>query len=1367
MPGPRHLRFGFKTPLAVGSVFVNGGGQLSVLKPDAAYPGDLTKESDWIPAQRLDKGEVTSDGVSIGEAALWVLPPGTQTRALRFTHVAAAADAAYAGELGGAIVWSQRWSDLSSSALASASVHAQKAGRVLNGRVDGAKGWDNVDASDASADLPVVGANNAPWVLLTWPALVPLDAVNAVGAGFSAAEVQAYTGPAERHPRDAAETDWKPLGVYSGMKSGYPCPLWPNRLDLGQPVTTRALRLKIVERADEKHPHLKSAMKDGRRVWLGELMAWQALGQQPLQAVKFPEKTERAHPPIPIRFTLAEPGYVTLVIEDARGVRVRNLISETHFPAGENTAWWDGTDDLGRDLDAAQHGLYKIPARFVEPGAYTVRGLVRGKIGLHYEFSIYNGGFPAWETADKAGGWLTNHSPPQAALFVPAQQSPTGADMVYLGSAVSEGGAGLAWVDLDGKKVGGRGWIGGNWTAAPYLARDAGAQANPESFAYVGSTWTATSNNKDKTSGELRITALTRKGEDKVIIKHPFTPPQAGEGDHHWIDQLGGLAVHNGLIVASLHELGRLLFIDARTSKVLGEAQMESPRGVAFDSEGRLLVLTGGKLLRCKIDAGAEARLAQPQTLVAQGLEDPHGLTVDARGQIYVSDHGASHQVKVFTADGRLVRALGRPGAPTAGPYDPLHMNQPAGLAIDSRGRLWVTESDYLPKRVSVWDSNGALWKAFYGAAKYGGGGTLDPQDKTRFYYADEGRGAIEFKLDWEKGESQVASIYYRRERDSGGFALPDRSAAPETAIYHGGRRYFANCYNSSPTGGSTAFVFVERGGVARPAAGLGRATSWDLLQAREFASRWPAGVDVKKNPPLYLWSDRNDDGQVQPAEVTIEAAALGGVTVLPDLSLCAARVGERTVRFAPQGFTPGGAPLYDFAKGETLAERVQAPGSSGGDQALPGPDGWTAMTLGMEPFARHSLSGAKDGQPRWSYPNLWPGLHAGHRAPTPSTPGELIAPTRLLGGLVSLPGSDAGPLWAVNGNLGTVYVFTYDGLFVATLFADKRLGKPWTMPAPARNMSLDGLTLSEENFWPTWSQTQDGKIYLMNGAKSSLVRIDGLEKVRRLPATPLRVSAADLQKAQTYLLTTEAQRQQEQGSGVLTALLRREPPVVDGALDDWRDAAWIDIDKSGVAANFNANSKPYDITAALSIAGDRLYAAFRTGDDQLLQNSGEIANAPFKTGGALDFMLGADPAANPQRSSPAPGDLRLLVTMVKGKPKAVLYRAVVPGTKEPVPFSSPWRTVTLDRVDDVSTQVQLAGSGGAYEFSIPLAALGFKPEPNRAYQADLGILRGNGLETTARVYWSNKATGITSDVPSEAMLAPLLWGRLEIKAAP
>ena len=89
-----------------------------------------------------------------------------------------------------------------------------------------------------------------------------------------------------------------------------------------------------------------------------------------------------------------------------------------------------------------------------------------------------------------------------------------------------------------------------------------------------------------------------------------------------------------------------------------------------------------------------------------------------------------------------------------------------------------------------------------------------------------------------------------------------------------------------------------------------------------------------------------------------------------------------------------------------------------------------------------------------------------------------------------------------------------------------------------------------------------------------------------------------------------------------------------------------------------------------------------------------------------------------------------------------------------------------MDRVDDVSAQVQLATTNGNYELSIPLATLGLKPQPSHPIKGDIGILRGNGFQTLQRVYWANKASGITADVPSEAELVPMLWGQWKFKTA-
>ena len=1372
-PGPRHLRIGFKAPVAVGSVLVRGGGTLSVLKPDAVYPGDMGKESDWIPAQRLEGGQLSRAEVegNLGYG-LWVLPPNTQTRALRFTHVASATDTKYNGLLGGAQILPMRQLNLAPLAVASASGENQNASLINNLNVDwfwGAWGSLNRNAPLPESQ-PIVSPEHPAYVTLTWPAPVKISGLDAIWAGFSVADAQFYAGPDDKSPRDAPASDWKTIKTYTGINHAYPVQIFPNRMDFGETVTTRAVRLKITKASEVAPYHALDFPKDGKRVWLGELMAFSPLGDAPIKAVSLAPPVVKTHPPIPIRFKLDKPGYVTLVIEKQDGTRVRNLVSETPFPAGDNVAWWDGTDDLGRDMDAAHHGIYKIPAQFVSPATYRVRGLVRGEVTPHYEFSVYSPGNPPWETADKTGGWTTNHTPPQAALFAPGDAATGTAPRIYLGSYVAEGGAGLAWVDSNGVKLGGRGWIGGNWTAAPFLAGDNGPRPL-NAYVYVASPWTK---DQDAKKGELRVTALTDKG-DATVLKWEFAPKNLTDMGA----EVTGLAVRDGLVAVAMPLQKQILFARAVaddkgkvSGSVVGQAPLEDARGLIYDAQGRLLILVGKELKRYTVSENGE--LSAPETVIATGLEDPRGITLSSNGNIYISDWGQSHQVKAFNAEGKLFRTIGKAGAPSAGVYDPDHMNNPLGLAIDENNRVWVTEDNYLPKRVSVWNTDGTLWKAFYGPGKYGGGGTIDPLDKTRYILAEPSQGTMEFKLDWKTGESRLNRVLLRSRADA--MPLPIRSAAPELPLVHNGKKYYTNGFNINPTNGDvSATIYIEKNNVIQPVAALGSGWGWDLLKTEPFKAKWPQGIDLSVHPysnggateAMFAWSDSNGDGKAQPDEVSYrQAKQVAGVTVMPDLSFAIALVGDRAMRFAPTGYAPDGAPRYDAAGGEVLADGVISTGTTGGNQVLTnGPKDWTVITAGLKPFARESLSGAKGGAAKWSYPTPWPGLHPSHEAPAPSFPGQLIGTTRLIGNFFSPAGKDVGPLWAVNSNAGTPYVFTADGLFVATLFKEFRQGVSWAMPTAPRDLDLSNIALGGENFWPMITATPDGKVYMTTGFSSSVARIDGLDTVRRLPDSEVKIGADDLKGAQTYLINEEATRQKAQGSGIVKVAIDASAPVVDGKIDEWGGADWAEIDKSGVAAYFNSNSKPYDISGALKISGDRLFAAYRTVDANLLQNNGEIANAPFKTGGALDLMIGTDAKADPNRAAPVSGDTRLLVTLVAGKPRAILYRAVVPGATEKVPFSSPWRTITFDEVVDVSDQVQLAGEGGNYEFSVPLSVLGLAPKAGETLSGDLGILRGNGFQTTARVYWSNKATAIVSDVPSEAQLTPNLWGKLEFVA--
>ncbi len=1374
-PGPRHLRIGFTEPVGVGTVLAVGDISVSVLKPDAQYPGNMGDDSQWIPAQRIEKGKITSSQTVEYQCAAWLLPTGTKTRALRFTHTAQTLDNDYSGVLQGVRILSGLFTNLAPQAMAAGRVSRQIAKINNEGFNDGWFAWENFDPK--KDDRPSTIADDPEWLMLAWNEPVSLRGISFLWSGFSAAELQTYAGPEGVPPKDASDNDWKTFSSLTGVKNNYPSSFAPYFVDFGKDITTRALRLRITATTNEP----KDRDAGGKRVWLGEWFAFSNLGNNP------PEKAilasakmtggQSEEGAIPIRFSMPEKGFATLVIDDAKGMRVRNLVSETPFEAGEQTIWWDGSDDLGRDVKAAENGVYKIPFQLVAPGEYRVHGLWRKEIVSSYEFSVYSPGNPPWSTEDHTGAWIANHSPPLAAVFVPGDKhSPTGEPVVFLGCLVTEGPDAVAWVDLDGRKRGGRKWIGGIWTGAPYMAYDAGPQADPDVSVYVGTGW---KDDNVKNSSILRLNTMMPTGDSKPVMNVDLgTLPEGTKMS----ESMRGLSVRDGVLVCSLFHLNQLILVDAKKemkektktkSEELVRIPVESPRGSAFDGQGRFLVLSGTKILRYPKIPDAKTK---SETIVEKGLEDPKGITLDAEGNLYVSDWGASHQVKVFTAEGKFLRAIGNPGEPKAGPYDPIHMNRPWGITIDSKNQLWIAENDQLPRRVSVWTLDGKLVRAFYGPGKYGGGGTIDPQDRNKFYYAQEGSGAMEFRLNWEKGTSELVSVYCRRKE---GDAKSIKLDAPETPIYHEGRRYFTNCYNSSPTSGSgSAVLFQDRDGIAQPVAAMGRVRGWEIFEEERFASRLPEGVAVSPkdgNFPentFFLWCDTNGDAQVQPDEVEIQKKDCRGVTVMPDLSFCAANIGGaypvtfgKAMRFAPVKFDERGIPRYDLSKGQVLAENVKFSASSGGSQMLADGSGSIVLSLGSGSFDARSMSGGNTSGQRWSYPSLWPGLHAGHHAPKLSFPGELIATTRMLGGLFTV-GKET--FWAINSDKGCPYAFTFDGLFVATLFKDVGQGKSWQMPVAERGMKLTGLTLGQENFWPTITRTSDDKVYMVDGARCSIVRLDGFDSIRRLDAGKLTVKAEDLVRAQELLYKHEAERQQQQGSGILKVELLAAEPVLDGKLNEWNQVEWVDIDRRGGG----------DVRGAVAIAGDRLFAAWKTGEPRLLTNTGENPVALFKTGGALDLMIGTAPNANPKRTQPVAGDIRLLITQVpvaaegkakgpKIQTKAVLYRAVVPGTKDAdkVPFSSPWRTIYMDKVEDISSQVKLAADkDGNFEISVPLEILGLKPVAGMQLQGDIGILRGSGGETTARLYWSNKASGIVADVPSEAQLSPMLWGSWKIE---
>ena len=1251
----------------------------------------------------------------------------------------------FKGHLAGVYLLKERLVNLAPESEVLCSTHQDRVSYLTDRRRGG---WKDIWENEWQERTTPVSPEKPESLMLLWPNRVAINGLCALWAGFKRVRIEVYQGPTGTHPREASAEHWEAIGEFE-ISHQYPRRFAPNWIDFGKARTTRAVRLTITEPSPTEgvHPHVDDKPRGGRRVWLGELMALQNIGKS---EARLPDNiqrpADRMHPPIPVRFELDQPGYVTLVVEDERGHRVHNLISARHFEAGQHTVWWNGQREEA--VNRRVHGIYDVRGKLVQPGTYRVRGIRRDEVNMRYQFTPYSSGHPPWLTPDGEGGWLADHSPPYDALYVPEGRS--GQPEILLTAYVVEHGHGLIGVSMEGKKLWGIRRLGGVWTGGSHLARDDGPEADREVIAYVGSWWSARGN-----KGEVRLTALLKNGRQKTIIKHPMESKKTA--------RIGGMAAWNQHLLIGLTETDEVLLIDASDGKAVDTVPVKNPGSMEFDARGRLLMLNGKQLRRYNVSL-KPPRLTNGKTIVDSGLEAPARLTLEESGQIYVSDWGASHQVKVFSPDGKLLRKVGDPGGPQIGPYNPARMHHPCGMTVTPEERLWVAERDKTPKRVSVWSREGAFDRAHYGPPKYGGGGALDPGDKNRFYYAAGGGdpAGLGFDIDWDEKNWELTDIYYRASETP--LRIPcghhSRPVAPEQAIHHRGHHYMTNAFNSNPTSAPNLVgVWLMQAGLARPVAVVGAARRWDLLREDRFGNRLPDGFSWDDRGAagklLFAWSDLNCDAQLQPGEVSfklLESPGVGQGYIRHDLTVTF----TYTDRLIPKRFTDRGVPVYRAGEARRAVDADVPAGFTSGSRAAVDTGTWIVRMGGP-------LRGYRDGTLRWTYPNQWPGLHASHRSPTPQHKGQLIGTTRVLGYPVRPPGAEAEPIWAVNGNFGNVYLMTADGMFVASLGRDQRTAPPWHLMEAEPGMIIEDVSFITEHFWPTINQTPDGKIYLVAGkGHCGILRIEGLGTIRRLPTKTIDLTPDMVQQAANYQGRVQRTEILRRGRKTLRVELRDNPPTVDGDLRDWEDTHWVRI------GEYEHRLETRKADAAVSIASDRLYAAFRTGSADLLRNTGESWKSLFKTGGALDLKLGTDPGAEPGRSEPVDGDLRLLVTSVQDKTQAVLYRPVAPEASpaEAVPFRSPWRSVTFDRVEDVSEEVELAGEDGNYEFSVPLNLLGLQAEAGRTLNGDIGILRGSRGVTIHRLYWHNKATGIIADVPGEAMLHPDLWGRWELVKA-
>jgi sugar lactone lactonase YvrE len=133
-------------------------------------------------------------------------------------------------------------------------------------------------------------------------------------------------------------------------------------------------------------------------------------------------------------------------------------------------------------------------------------------------------------------------------------------------------------------------------------------------------------------------------------------------------------------------------------------AQFRNPWGVAVDRNGTVYVAdTSSSTIRKITPAGAVSTLAglPGNSGFSDGIGaqarfwNPHGVAVDAAGNLYVADTG-NNIIRKITSAGAVSTLAGRAGSPGLADGAPgaSQLRHPQGLALDGAGRVYVADTD-------------------------------------------------------------------------------------------------------------------------------------------------------------------------------------------------------------------------------------------------------------------------------------------------------------------------------------------------------------------------------------------------------------------------------------------------------------------------------------------------------------------------------------------------------------------------------------------------------------------------------------------------------------------------------------------------